>query len=124
MNLRYFSISEFSCKHCGENKMDERFLQELDELRHRYRKPLVISSGYRCPLHNSKVSSTGHTGPHTTGHAADIAIDRGEALALLRLALTMRFTGIGINQKGGARFIHLDDLPNSAGTPRPTIWSY
>jgi zinc D-Ala-D-Ala carboxypeptidase len=124
VSLRYFSIGEFSCRCCGENKMDDKFLLELDELRHRFRKPLAISSGYRCPIHNARVSSTGATGPHTTGHAADIAISRGDALALLRLALTMRFTGIGINQKGGARFLHLDDLPNSAGCPRPIIWSY
>jgi hypothetical protein len=31
------------------------------------------------------------------------------------------FTGIGIQQKGGARFIHLDDL---TGVGRPTVWSY
>jgi len=31
-----------------------------------------------------------------------------------------------VNQKGphAARFIHLDDLPDAEGQPRPTIWSY
>lgn len=34
------------------------------------------------------------------------------------------FTGIGINQKGGNRFIHLDDCGPTTGRPRPTMWSY
>ncbi len=126
MNLRYFSISEFACR-CGtcDNRIDLGFVLELDELRHRYGKPLMVSSGYRCPAYNAKVSSTGRTGPHTTGKAADVLVDRGEAFQLLRLAIMgMDFTGIGIQQKGGARFIHLDTLHNAPGQPRPTIWSY
>lgn len=99
-------------------------MKELDDLRHRYGKPLVVSSGYRCPDHNVKVSSTGRTGPHTTGHAADLLVDRGDAFRLLKIALAMRFTGIGFQQKGVGRFIHLDDLPNLIGQPRPTIWTY
>lgn len=124
MNLRYFSISEFACRHCNENHIDLGFVRELDELRHRYGKPLMVSSGYRCPVHNAKVSSTGRTGPHTTGKAADLLVDRRDAFQLLRLAMGMGFTGIGIQQKGGGRFIHLDILPNAPGQPRPTLWSY
>ncbi len=34
--------------------------------------------------------------------------------------------GIGIKQKGdyASRFVHLDDLPNGSGQPRPWCWSY
>jgi zinc D-Ala-D-Ala carboxypeptidase len=125
MNLRYFSISEFACR-CGkcENHIDLGFVRELDELRHRYGRPLIVSSGYRCPAHNSKVSNTGRTGPHTTGKAADLLVDRGDAFQLLRLAMGMSFTGIGLQQKGSGRFLHLDTLPNAPGQPRPTVWSY
>lgn len=128
MTLRHFSLAEFACKGVGccgrSSKMDQWFLQELDELRSRYGKPLIVSSGYRCPVHNSRVSSTGKAGPHTTGRAADFAVDRGNALALLRVAIDMGFTGIGVQQKGGGRFLHLDNLPNAPGQPRPSIWSY
>lgn len=125
MALRYFKSSEFACKHCGANHMQDAFLLLLDELRHRYGAPLVISSGYRCPEHNARVSSTGLAGPHTTGCAADIQVARTEAFKVLRLALEMvEFTGVGIAQKGAARFIHLDTLPPAAGQPRPTVWSY
>lgn len=122
--LRYFSVGEFKCKHCGVQHMDDQFLLKLDELRHRYGKPLSVTSGYRCPQYNAKVSSTGLTGPHTTGHAADLLVDRGNAYHLLQLALELGFTGIGVQQKGAARFIHVDDLPNASGQPRPTVWSY
>lgn len=122
--MRYFKPAEFACRCCGVSKMDPVFLEEVDELRHRFGRPLVISSGYRCPRHNVQVSSTGRTGPHTTGRAADLLIDRAPALEVLRIALALRFTGIGVSQKGAARFIHVDNLPNAPGQPRPTIWTY
>lgn len=121
---RYFKRDEFACRHCGENRMDDVFITELDDLRHHLGFALPISSGYRCPEHNARVSSTGRIGPHTTGRAADIAVDRGRAYEVLQAAMAMKFTGIGVQQKGGARFIHLDNLPNAPGQPRPTIWSY
>ena len=34
------------------------------------------------------------------------------------------FTGIGVNQKGGGRFIHLDIAEIENYSPRPHIWSY
>lgn len=123
--MKYFTLSEFACKHCGASNMDPVFLANVDELRRRYGKPLTVSSGYRCPAHNAAVSHTGGAGPHTTGRAVDFAISRREALELLALALASRnFTGIGVSQKGNGRFLHLDDLPNAPGQPRPTIWSY
>lgn len=122
--MRYFKPAEFACRCCGENRMDPVFLEEVDELRHRFGRPLTVASGYRCPRHNAEVSSTGRTGPHTTGRAVDLTVDRAPALEVLRIALALRFTGIGIQQKGAGRFIHVDNLPNAPGQPRPAIWSY
>lgn len=99
-------------------------VKKLDALREECGFPLLINSGYRCPKHNLEVSHTGETGPHTTGHAVDIRVDRGRAYRLLALAPKYGFTGIGIQQKGGGRYIHLDDLPNDINQPRPTVWSY
>ena len=97
-------------------------MDALQALRTAYGKPITITSGYRSPAHNTLVSATGRTGPHTTGKACDIAVARADAWALLRLICADgRFTGIGINQKGAGRFIHIDML--TAG-PRPTLWSY
>lgn len=124
MNWRYFRVDEFACKHCRQNLIDHQFVTELDDLRHHLGFALPITSGYRCPEHNARVSSTGLTGPHTTGRAADIAVSHGRAYDLLQAAMMMKFTGIGVQQKGSVRFIHLDNLPNGHSQPRPTIWSY
>lgn len=124
MIWRHFKAEEFACRCCGVNLIDHQFVTELDDLRHTLGFALPVTSGYRCPRHNAKVSSTGPTGPHTTGRAADIAVSRERAYELLQTAIAMKFTGIGVQQKGASRFIHLDNLPNATGQPRPTLWSY
>lgn len=118
---RYFAVDEFACKHCGANRISHQFIDALDDLRHEYGKPMPVSSGYRCPEHNNNVSSTGLNGPHTTGQAADIAVLGGDARELLGLAIAHGFTGIGVQQKGNGRFIHLDTLTDGN---RPWMWSY
>lgn len=123
MSLRYFTLEEFTCRcGCGQADMNPVFLEWLDELRARAGFPLVVTSGYRCPAHNQAVSSTGPNGPHTTGKAADLAVDRGRARILMRLAECMDppVQGLGIQQKGSGRFLHLDLLDR----PEPTVWSY
>jgi uncharacterized protein YcbK (DUF882 family) len=121
---KYFKFEEFRCRHCGANEMNHEFIAKLDQLRAEYGIPLRVSSGYRCPEHNAKVSTTGLEGPHTTGHAVDFEVDRMNAMELLEIALSSgHFTGIGLNQKGPNRFIHLDDL-KAPEYPRPTIWTY
>lgn len=121
--IKYFTRDELKCPHCGECHMKPEFLVRIDTLRERFGKPLIVSSGYRCPEYNAMISHTGTTGPHTTGQAVDIVISGRDAYDLLSLALQMGFTGIGINQKGdyGKRFIHLDTLK---GDTRPWVWTY
>ena len=100
-------------------------MEKVERLRIRYGMPMPVTSCARCPDHNEKESATkSRTGPHTTGRAIDIAVRGLNAWLLLRLALQEGFTGIGINQKGDDRFLHIDDLPNAEGQPRPTVWSY
>ena len=125
MTWANFTRSEFACKHCGENKTADALIDKLQRLRTAYGRPLIVSSAYRCPAHNAAVSSTGAAGPHTTGRAVDLAVSHAAAFEVLRLAfLSGEFTGIGVQQKGGGRFVHLDDLPEAPGQPRPTVWSY
>ncbi|MFZ9064655.1 MAG: D-Ala-D-Ala carboxypeptidase family metallohydrolase [bacterium] len=106
--IQYFKPEEFKCSCCGEEHMNLHFVKLLDETRRKLGFPLKISSGYRCPDYNEKVSS-GRDGPHTTGKAADIHIYYGDARLLLDEVMDV-FEGIGINQKGPVegRFIHLD----------------
>lgn len=128
MKLRYFTVDEFDQKDSPGSGayMDPEFLQLVDELRHLYGHPMVVSSGYRSPEYNARVSSTGLDGPHTTGRAADFAVSGNRAHRLLRFALELGFSGIGISQKGPhhTRFIHLDTLTSADHVPRPWVWSY
>jgi len=117
-----FTEAEFRCKGNGECRMDEDFLDRLQYLRNRFGRPMPVTSGYRSPEYNAKVSTTGTAGPHTTGKAADIRVSGKDAYDLIKLAIEAGFRGIGISQKGAhaSRFIHLDMV--DAG--RPTVWSY
>lgn len=121
----HFSPQEFT-SHGADGavlKIETEFLDRLEELRRRYRRPMKISSGYRTPEHNAAVSSTGKAGAHTTGRAVDVAVNGVDAVELLRFAFMCGFTGIGVQQKGIGRFIHLDDLAAPL-FPRPALWSY
>jgi zinc D-Ala-D-Ala carboxypeptidase len=123
MASEHFSDDELKCKHCGEVHMDEEFMEVLEDIRNAFGKPMYVNSGYRCPVHNSNVSSTGPTGPHTTGKAIDIRIYGYDAYRLIGIAYSHGITGIGVNQKGpmGRRFVHLDIIHSDL---RPRVWSY
>lgn len=107
-------------------KVDPELMERLQILRYGLGFPLPVTSGYRGPDYNARVSSTGHTGPHTSGRAADISIHGERAHILLEAAFQVGFTGIGVNQKGPqqARFVHLDILAAGEAQPRPRVWSY
>ena len=117
---KYFTEAEFKCSHCGKVEMDQRFIDRLNRLRESYGKPLRVTSGYRCPQHPIEAQKSA-TGAHTSGKAVDFGVQGQEAYTVLRIGLEIGFRGIGVQQKGTGRFIHLDDwdVPN-----RPTVWSY
>lgn len=115
-----FSEAEFRCKHCGKVNMDPDFLSRLQAVRTAYGKPLVVTSGYRCPEHPIEAKKP-NPGAHSMGKAADVAVRGTDAYLVLKLAIEQGFTGIGINQKGPGRYLHLD---TSTKAPRPNIWSY
>lgn len=116
----HFRKEELYCR-CGCKLLPKQdFMDKVEALRVKLGFPFQVTSAARCPEYNAKVSSTGLTGPHTTGRAIDIGIRGKDALRLVHAALEAGFTGIGVQQKGLSRFIHIDDLQEG----RPTIWSY
>lgn len=117
-----FTEAEFRCKSTGRCAMDPEFMARLQRLRLAFGKPMVVTSGFRDPSHPAEARKTA-TGAHALGRAADIAVQGADALRLVVLAAEMGFTGIGVQQKGFERFIHLDDVQPPA-LPRPAIWSY
>lgn len=120
-----FKKAELECK-CGCGMLpDQDFMDLVQQLRERVGIPLSVTSAARCPSHNSKVSGTGLNGPHTTGRAIDLGVRGQDAWKVLKVAMDVGvFSGIGVSQKGSARFIHLDDLLTNEGRLRPTVWSY
>lgn len=124
MIAKYFTQQELECP-CGNCTFmfSPVTLNRLDELRARLGKPVIINSGYRCYAYNQ---AKGFTQTHASGQAVDIKASGKYAIELIRHALELGFTGIGVDQKGDyeTRFIHLDDLSQTAGRPRPHLWSY
>jgi zinc D-Ala-D-Ala carboxypeptidase len=118
--IKNFTLAEFNCSHCGKNEMKQEFMDKLQALRIEYGKPMRITSGYRCPQHPIEAKKAA-PGAHASGCACDIGVDGADAYRLLGLALKAGFTGIGVQQKGTGRFIHLDTLKSGL---RPTVWSY
>ena len=84
-----------------------------------------IKNSHPIELKKLEASNGKKAGSHASGKAIDIGVDRERAYIVLRTAMDMGiFSGIGINQKGNSRFIHLDTCNASDGFTRPTIWSY
>jgi len=123
MSYKYFTADELKCQHCGEEGIDGYFMAKIDNLREELGFPFPVTSGYRCPDHPIEARKKA-PGAHTTGQAVDIGVSGNEAYMLIEAAIRDNFTGIGINQKGDSRFIHLDIIPHSSSSPRPWIWSY
>ncbi|MFS1526270.1 D-Ala-D-Ala carboxypeptidase family metallohydrolase [Microbulbifer sp. 2304DJ12-6] len=120
----YFTEEELSCRCCGKLHFSNDTMRRLIRVRVRFNKPMVVTSGYRCPAHCAKIGSTM---THTTGQAVDVSVAGGRAYELLGIAIEEGFTGIGVKQHGphGGRFLHLDDLePIQGERTRPTVWSY
>jgi uncharacterized protein YcbK (DUF882 family) len=52
-----FNSSEFDCHDsgcCSKTLVDEQLVKYLQKIRDHFKKPVVVSSGYRCETHNKK----------------------------------------------------------------------
>ena len=67
-----FTSKEYACKHCGEVKVMPKLAALVQKIRDYYGSPIIIISGYRCPIHNARVGGS-DTSEHLKGEAADIA---------------------------------------------------
>lgn len=118
----YFKREEFACKHTGECRMRLKFMDKLLALRKIYNRPMVITSGYRHPTHPIEAKKKA-PGEHTMGMAADIACDGGQAFIIVKEAILLGFTRVGVSQRAGVgRYVHIG--LGGEGLPEPRIWSY
>lgn len=88
---------------------NERALVEavLDPARERLGKPITVSSGYRCPLHNATVGGVANS-QHMRGEAADVCCADNKRLAEIIEANGKYDQLISyMNKNGGIRFTHV-----------------
>ena len=114
-----FNPDEFRCSHCGLLDIHTDIVDLLQKARNTLG-PLQITSAYRCPEHNNKVSSTGLDGPHTTSKAVDIHVSNSAHRKELIDYFTNKVTGLGIAKT----FIHIDLITPKELSHRPNCWVY
>ena len=70
----HFKTSEFACNHCGQGSADPKLVKALENFRFFIGGlPIIITSGYRCEVHNSAVAGARRS-QHLLGRAADIKV--------------------------------------------------
>lgn len=119
----HFQDEELACK-CDCGMLPEStFMDKVERLRVACGFPFPVSSAARCLKHDK---NEGGVGVHPTGRALDLTLFGALAFKVLQLAPGYGFTGIGLRQHGPftKRLVHLDDLPDAPGRPRPTVWTY
>jgi uncharacterized protein YcbK (DUF882 family) len=118
MDSQFFKESEFVCGcGCGKVHVDSFLLFLLEKARKLLGRPIIITSGYRCPEHNAAVGGKSNSA-HLTGKAVDIQC----AFSSERYDLVRTFVGIGVVRIGiGADFVHIDC---DTMLPQRCIWIY
>jgi uncharacterized protein YcbK (DUF882 family) len=109
----HFSKDEFSCRCCGELKLETRLIDALETLRALAGSPIVLQDGYRCSNHNQEVGGVTDS-EHTRGTAADLKIPGLTLQQMYELALQVpEFAtgGIGVYDGG---YLHVDVRPHSS----------
>ena len=104
IEVSYFTQDEFKCPCCGEVTISAFLIHQLNRIREALGLPMIVTSGYRCKCHNEAVGGKPNSA-HRNGTAADIKCNTSSMrFTLVRLALEVGFTRIGI----GRDFVHLD----------------
>lgn len=134
MQGQYFTISELTRsataqQHGIDNtptpairaKLETLITNCLDPIRRIYGRPIIVSSGYRCPQLNALVGGVSNS-QHTKGEAADLVPASGGSLAgIFRAAVQFgNYDQLIIEQKGKSKWVHV----SYTSTPRRRILAY
>lgn len=117
--MRYFELREFDSPDMPGSgaRMNDEFMEMLDEARDIAGIPFRINSGFRTPKHNKKVGGSANSS-HLRGRAADIACTNSAQ----RFRIVAALIAAGFNRVGIAEtFIHVDN--DSVKTPG-VAWLY
>mgnify|MGYP000586731683 CR=1 FL=1 len=114
----YFSSDELACRcrtpECDGVDIDPVFLLRVDRIRHRFGKPLAVTSGVRCKKHNMLVGGSARS-QHVVGHALDLAVKKEDQCRFMDICREEGITGFG----RADTWVHIDDRPGKFRT-----WAY
>ena len=71
MAYKYFLPHELRCSHCGAERMQPHFMENVIILRELLGFPFIVTSAYRCKNHPIEVRKDS-PGAHTTGQALSL----------------------------------------------------
>lgn len=109
----HFSPFEIACACCNTVRLDTEAMAALERSRKVLGRPLIINSGYRCPVHNGRVGGASKS-QHLWGRAFDIntrSMSDLERWEVIQVTAQEGFAGLGLYRD----FIHVD-------TGRRRIW--
>lgn len=119
---KHFDSSEFECKHCGglpPGGVSKDFINMLELLRFKLgERPIVVTSGYRCPEHNGAVGGAPNS-LHMSDPliAADIRVEGRSSDEVAEAAKRLGFTGVGVYD----HHVHVD-LRHGVNTSGIVAW--
>jgi len=112
---KYFKPSEFACPDCGLSKVDPELVQLLDDAREEFGRPIIITSGTRCPKHNKEVGGKPNSAHLVRPDGYSKAVDIRCLDCRTRYQLVCIFLSLGIERMEITnKHIHIDianDLP-------------
>ena len=100
----HFRMREFECPCCHCVRLSPPLLVRLEALRAMWGRPIIVTSGYRCPEHNAWVKGAPES-LHMMGQAADVVVPFEQQEAVIAMAERARFSSI--IPYGKRNFIHL-----------------
>ena len=101
-----FNSDEFKCPCCGKINISTMLIDKLQQLRDLINKPIIITSGYRCPAYNKKIGGYSHS-PHLTGEASDIQVKGMSPITIAGIAQRIHNIRLGIYPN----HLHIDICP-------------
>ena len=101
-----FKRSELACPCCKQMKCKIGLIDCIQSIRDYLDMPIIITSAYRCKMHNSTIPGSSPESYHTKGLAVDISTLGwcGYAIHDLLELITSQDSGIGVYPT----FIHFD----------------
>lgn len=101
------SDKKIPCSCCGKGDLVSELYAVLELVRVFYNVPIIITSGYRCPIHNANVGG-GKKSQHLLGTAADIVVKGVDPLEVYHFldSLFPNQYGLGLYIEDG--FVHVD----------------